>query len=80
MDVRLEVSLFVFTVVEKPDLWPEKSARAGTPVTSYEHVESMQWHQLNVFNKECAIVVWSAARVPRQRRQCVPSDPTLGGA
>ena len=40
------------------------SARAGTPVTCYDHVEPMQWRHLNVFNKECVIV----CALPRGRR------------
>jgi hypothetical protein len=48
--------MFVLKVEETPDLWPEESARAGTPVTCYDHVEPMQWRHLNVFNKECMIV------------------------
>ena len=46
---------FMLKVEETPDLWPEESARAGTPVTCYHHVEPMNWRHLNVFNKECVI-------------------------
>jgi hypothetical protein len=56
VEARLEASAFVLKVEETPDLWPEESARAGTPVTCYDHVEPMQWRHLNVFNKECVIV------------------------
>jgi hypothetical protein len=54
-------------VVETQDLWPEESARAGTPVTCYDHVEPMHLRHLNVFNKECVIV----CSLPRGRR---PND------
>mgnify|MGYP003346148303 CR=1 FL=1 len=56
--------MFVLKVEETPDLWTEESARAGTPVTCYDHVEPMQWRHLNVFNKECVIV----CALPRGRR------------
>ena len=45
-----ESSTFFLKVEETPDLWPEESARAGTPVTCHDHVEPMQWRHLNVFN------------------------------
>ena len=32
VEARLEASMFVLKVEETPDLWPEESARAGTPV------------------------------------------------
>ena len=64
VEARLEASMFVLKVEETPDLWPEESARAGTPVTCYDHVEPMQWRHLNVFNKECVIV----CALPRGRR------------
>ena len=64
VEARLEASAFVLKVEETPDLWPEESARAGTPVTCYDHVEPMQWRHLNVFNKECVIV----CALPRGRR------------
>ena len=51
-----ESSTFFLKVEETPELWPEESARAGTPVTCHDHVEPMQWRHLNVFNKECVIV------------------------
>jgi transposase len=59
-----ESSTFFLKVEETPDLWPEESARAGTPVTCHDHVEPMQWRHLNVFNKECMIV----CALPRGRR------------
>ncbi|MEN9603162.1 MAG: hypothetical protein RIS56_2768, partial [Verrucomicrobiota bacterium] len=59
-----ESSTFFLKVEETPDLWPEESARAGTPVTGHDHVEPMQWRHLNVFNKECVIV----CALPRGRR------------
>jgi hypothetical protein len=45
-------STFVLKVEETPNLWPEESARAGTPMTGNDHVEPMQWRHLNVFNKD----------------------------
>ena len=39
VEARLEASMFVLKVEETPELWPEESARAGTPVTCYDHVE-----------------------------------------
>jgi len=51
-----ESSTFFLKVEETPELWPEESARVGTPVTCHDHVEPMQWRHLNVFNKECVIV------------------------
>jgi transposase len=59
-----ESSTFFLKVEETPELWPEESARAGTPVTCHDHVEPMQWRHLNVFNKECVIV----CSLPRGRR------------
>ena len=59
-----ESSTFFLKVEETPELWPEESARAGTPVTCHDHVEPMQWRHLNVFNKECVIV----CALPRGRR------------
>jgi len=66
MESRFEAesSTFFLTVEETPELWPEESARAGTPVTCHDHVEPMQWRHLNVFNKECVIV----CALPRGRR------------
>jgi transposase len=64
VEARFEASTFVLKVEETPDLWPEESARAGSPVTCYDHVEPMQWRHLNVFNKECVIV----CALPRGRR------------
>ncbi len=57
VEARLDAnsSAYVVKVEEAPDLWPEESARAGTPVSCYNHVEPMQWRHLNVFNKECVI-------------------------
>ena len=34
-----ESSTFFLKVEETPEFWPEESARAGTPVTSHDHVE-----------------------------------------
>ena len=48
--------MFVLKVVETLELWQEESVRAGTPLTCYDHVEPMQWRQLNVFNEEWVIV------------------------
>ena len=59
-----ESSTFFLKVEETPELWPEGSARAGTPVTCHDPVEPMQWRHLNVFNKECVIVF----ALPRGRR------------
>lgn len=59
-----ESSTFFLKVEETPELWPEESARAGTPVVCHDHVEPMQWRHLNVFNKECVIV----CSLPRGRR------------
>jgi transposase len=59
-----ESSTFFLKVEETPELWPEESARAGTPVTCHDHVEPMQWRYLNVFNKECVIL----CALPRGRR------------
>ena len=59
-----ESSTFFLKVEETPELWPEESARVGTPVTCHDHVEPMQWRHLNVFNKECVIV----CALPRGRR------------
>lgn len=58
VEARLDTSStrIVLKVKETISLWPEESARTGTTVTSREHVESMQWRHLNVFNKECVIV------------------------
>jgi hypothetical protein len=53
--LEAKASAFVLKVEEMPDLWPEKSARAGTPVSCYDYVEPMQWRHLDVFNKECVI-------------------------
>ncbi len=63
---RLEAnsSTFLLKVEETPDLWLEEIARSGTPVTCHDHVEPMQWWDLNVFNKECVIV----CALPRGRR------------
>ena len=35
-------STFLLKVEETSELWPEESARAGTPVTCHDHVEPMQ--------------------------------------
>ncbi len=53
MESRFEAesSTFFLKVEETPELWPEESARARTPVTCHDHVEPMQWRHLNVFNK-----------------------------
>ena len=58
VEVRLEASslIFILKVEETAGLWPEERTRAGTPVVCHDHVEPMQWLQLNVFNKECVIV------------------------
>ena len=66
VEARLEASssTFVLKVEETAELWPEESARAGTPVTCHDHVEPMQCPNLNVFNKECVIV----CALPRGRR------------
>ena len=66
VEARFEASswTFMLKVEETAALWPEKSTRAGTPVTCHDHVESMQWRHLNVFNKECVIV----CALPRVRR------------
>jgi hypothetical protein len=40
-----ESSTFFLKVEETPELWPEESALAGTPVTCHDHVEPMQWRQ-----------------------------------
>jgi hypothetical protein len=75
-----ESSTFFLKVEETPELWPEGSARAGTPVTCHDPVEPMQWRHLNVFNKECVIV----CALPRGRRgddsKVYPCDPAVGGA
>jgi hypothetical protein len=82
VEARLEAgsSTFIMKVEEMPDLWPEESARTGTPVVCHDHVEPMQWRHLNVFKKECVIV----CSLPRDRRsedgKAVPCDPTMGGA
>ncbi len=57
-------STFLLKMDEMPHLWPEKSTRAGTPVTCHDHVQPMQWRHLKVFNKECIIV----CALPRGRR------------
>ena len=59
-----ESSTFFLKVEETPELLPEESARAGTPVVCQDHVEPMQWRHLNVFNKECVIM----CALPRGRR------------
>jgi hypothetical protein len=59
-----ESSTFFLKVEETPESWPEESARARTPVTCHDYVEPMQWRHLNVFKKECVIVVRSAAGAP----------------
>jgi transposase len=66
VEARLDppTSRFVLKVEETPELWPEESSKAGTPVTCHDHVEPMQWRHLNVFNKECVIV----CALPRGRR------------
>ncbi len=58
MEARFEAesSTFFLKAEETPELWPEESARARTPVVYHDHVEPMQWRHLNVFNKECVIV------------------------
>ena len=42
-----ESATFFLKVEETPELWPEESARAGTPVVCHDHVEPMQWRHLN---------------------------------
>ena len=73
-----ESSTFFLKVEETPELWPEESARAGTPVVCHDHVEPMQWRHLNVFNKECVIV----CALPRGRRgddsKVYPCDSAVG--
>ncbi len=66
VEARLDASStkFVVKVEETAALWPEETARAGTPVTCHDHVEPMQWRHLNVFNKECVIV----CALPQRRR------------
>jgi hypothetical protein len=80
VEARLEASTFLLKVEETPELWPEESARAGTPVTCYTHVEPMQWRHLNVFNRDCVIV----CSLPRGRRandgKMYRVTPPLGGA
>ena len=69
VEARLEASssTFVLKVEETAALWPEESARAGTPVTCHDHVEPMQWRHLNVFQHRCEIT----CRLPRGKcRQC----------
>ncbi len=58
VEARIKASplTIMLTVEEKAALWPEKSARAGTPVTCHDHIKTMHWRHLNVFNKECVIV------------------------
>jgi hypothetical protein len=41
VEARLEALMFVLKEEETPDLWPEESARAGTPVICYDHVQPM---------------------------------------
>ena len=43
--IEASSSTFLLKVEETQDLWPEESARAGTPVTCQDHVEPMQWRQ-----------------------------------
>jgi hypothetical protein len=66
LEARFEAkfSTFFLKVEEKPELWPEESVRARTPVVFHDHVKPMQWRHLNVFNKECVIV----CALPRGRR------------
>lgn len=66
VEARLEASssTFLLKVEETPELWPEDSDRAGTPVTCRGHVEPLQWRHLNFFNNECVIV----SALPRGRR------------
>lgn len=47
---------FVVEVEETAKLWPEESARLGTTVRCYDHIEPMEWRHLNVFNKESVII------------------------
>lgn len=63
-DFEAEKNTFVICVAETQALWSEESAKAGQPVSCYDHVEPMQWRHLNVFNKECVIV----SALPRGRR------------
>jgi hypothetical protein len=44
VEARLDASssTFLLKVEEMPDLWPEESVRAWTPVTCNDHVEPMQ--------------------------------------
>ena len=44
-------SIFFLKVDETPELWPKASVRAGSPVVCHDHIESIQWLHLNVFNK-----------------------------
>ncbi len=64
--------MFVLKVEEAPDLWPEDTVRAATPVICDDHVEPVQWHPLNVPNIGVGDRVQPAARGPRQRRHSVP--------
>ncbi len=48
--------MFVLKVKKTPELWPELRERSGTPETSYDHVELMQWLHLNIFDKQSRIV------------------------
>ena len=59
VDARFEPesSTFVLKVRETAKLWPEESTRSCTPVVCPDHVEPMQWLHLNVFKKECVIVL-----------------------
>jgi transposase len=58
VEARLEAcsSTFLVKLEETPDLWPEESTRAGTPVICHNDVEPIQWLRINVINKECLIV------------------------
>jgi hypothetical protein len=37
-------------------VWQKDGARSCTPLTCLDHVESVLWRYLNLFNKECVIV------------------------
>jgi transposase len=47
---------FEIHVAETPKLWEQESARLKCEVRGYDHVPSMEWRHLNVFNKESVII------------------------
>ena len=67
MEARLEASslTFVLKVEETAELWPEESARAGTPVTCHDHVEPMQWRHLKRLQQGVRDRLCAAAGTPR---------------